>query len=970
MIMNMDNVRKIIFRRGEENQIVLEQGLFKHTLFQQQYLSAMDSFMGICLSMKNNPGDDIANIISFCGDRGDGKSSCMRTTRAILQGENLFTYNDSDNEQELLFKHSCSLLESYPVYALNVIDPSFFDKEHNILDLVVSRLFHEAFRDNTPERKTKEQLKERNELISQFNRVKESMSILEKKRREILDNIEDLDRLAESMRLRDNVRNLVNAFLKYRTNQDGKEYKKLLISIDDLDLNVSGGYTMLEQIRKYLSNDQCVILIALKIEQMTKVVQNALYENSGQNIDVVSVEMCRDMAEKYITKMFPTEHRVIMPKVDDIVNYRLYLQESLAQETEHDQDWETIKEAVVSLIFLKTRYLFYNTEHEVNRIIPRNLRSLRHLLATLLRMDDFEKGNLQSKENQSIFKRYFFNEWTNMLPEEQQTLVQDIIRYSDVSTKNHYILTSLFGLLKESEVKSFKWYNAQARAYNISVGDVLFVIQELQETGHAELGNLLFFLQSYYSMMLYEYYDELVGEMSGTNIVAALYDYQKYEWVNHRFKEKEQPVNKHREIYANDERFRGISKLQQFVGGAYFTYEPGELLPVEQINIMDPYTRQLLYTSMPRDIRGLDAVTIFAYMRKYIQENANIPEDSSTNINIGLLSFKLCEFFALTTKMTQTAEESRAGTYRNRSYPYYLSTFKQGNTIVVFDVMAVFSNIINLRFAYDRFNEVLWGTKNKDKSFFELALNQEGSLLKELLKSYQKDANDLKYQEPLRYAYAMGRMASAGIIRNTDVHQSLLAKVRAERESISKNATSGSGYIGRVIDFYKTILNSEITLYGEADTEFEKLYTINYEKLLRPIITLLENIQEINESVFSQLFRSYEEVAHPKNPQGVTQLESARGGRLAELPTFETALWPNSVEGVQTPYLQPIYNELIKFVWNNELDGKFIKDHLSKELRDMIPSRVRQSITEKHSFASADSFMKRLIELIKDYKNK
>lgn len=127
-------------------------------------------------------------------------------------------------------------------------------------------------------------------------------------------------------------------------------------------------------------------------------------------------------------------------------------------------------------------------------------------------MDDFEKGSLQSKENQNVFKRYFFNEWTTVLPEDQHTLVQDIIRYSDERTKNHYVLTSLLTTrLIGEDTESFGWFNTKVRSYNISVGDVLYVIQYLQETGHADLRDLLFFLQSYYSMSLYDSYDELVG---------------------------------------------------------------------------------------------------------------------------------------------------------------------------------------------------------------------------------------------------------------------------------------------------------------------------------------------------------------------------------------------------------------------------------------------------------------------------
>lgn len=533
--MSMDNVRKVIFRRGDENRIVIEDGNFREILFQQQYLNAMQSFISVCQlqDRKSTKSQTMGtNIISFCGDRGEGKSSCMYTVRRILNEHDVFTFGGAEllNEQERRYQKFAQEIETYPTYALPVIDPSFFDDEHNILDLVVSQLYQEAFFDKEGN-DIEESYEESEALLQRFNRVKESMSTLMKNKREILDNIEDLDRLGESLQLQKKLAELFDEFLKHINKRDSKVRRKLLICIDDLDLNVNGGYTMLEQIRKYLSNEHCVILIALKIEQITKVVQNALFENSGKNNRIIGIEACREMAEKYITKMFPAEHRVNMPTVDEIVNYRVELREAYDETKEPNKEWRTIKEAVVSQIFIKTRYLFYNTEHEVNRIIPRNLRSLRQLLAMLLKMDDFKKGSRVSRENQWAFKKYFFYEWTNILPEDQQSIVNGIIRYSDVSTKNHYVLSSLITSdLIGKDTALFGWFNPKVRAYNISVGDVLYVIRELQDRGHAEIGNLLFFLQSYYSICLYEYYDELVGEVEDAEDSPALYDYSKFKW--------------------------------------------------------------------------------------------------------------------------------------------------------------------------------------------------------------------------------------------------------------------------------------------------------------------------------------------------------------------------------------------------------------------------------------------------------
>lgn len=962
-----DSTRKVIFRRSDENRVVLEEGIFRDSLFQEQYLSAMRSFIDVCRAM-NPELENVSNIVAFCGDRGEGKSSCMQTMRQILVDKELFKVEDNtSNEHERQYIAYSRELKQYPIYALKVIDPSFFDETHNILDLVISRLYQEAFYGEDVENETKAKYKERYQLIRCFDRVKESMSLLEKNRKEIFDNIESLGRLAESMKLRENVSVLFEEFIKYKNKQEGSEnYSKILICIDDLDLNVNGGYTMLEQIRKYLSNPNCVILMALKIEQMTKVVQNALYANSGNNEEIITHEMCRDMAEKYITKLFPNEHRVQMPKVEDIVDYRLELHydyELSKSNSTKPEPWTSIKEAVVSLIFLKTRYLFYNREADVNLVIPRNLRSLRQLVAMLLQMDNFVKGSRISKENQNAFKKYFFNEWTNVLPEEQKEMVHDIISYNDVSTKNHYVLSSLLqpGLIG-ADTELFKWFNARVRAYNVSVGDVLYAIQYLQETGHADLRELLFFLRSYYSMCLYDYYDELVGEVEYAEDIPAIYAYQKYYWNGDDVVEREEEMDKHVEIYAYDERFKGISKLQQLVGGAYYMYEPGELLPEEAVNIRDQHTRRQLFNSMPRDYRALDGYAIFQFMRKYGLTNlttAQIASDESK-----LLAFQMCEFFALTTKMIQTADESRNGNYRYRYYPYYLTSFKRGNTIVLFDVMAIFSNIINIAFAYDRFNEALWGRGTK-QSFFEVALKQKGSLLNQLLAPYEAKANEEEYEEPLRSAFTLGRFASAGIIRNVDVHQSLLAKVKAEKESLSKNATNGSDNAGRLIDFYLTIRNSEIMLYGGADAKLEELYHINYEKLLDPVIKFLENIQKNAPDTFKDLFTTYEERIHSfKQGFKLVGDMDARDGEY-DVESESQVQWPQSINGVDTSYLSAIYEEISEIDWSQKRDGKYIKDHMSDASRNALVYPLNSSITSKQTYKSAEEFMQKLMDLIR-----
>lgn len=972
--MSQDNVRKVIFKRGDENRVVLEKDSFRDSLFQEQYLDAMDSFISVCRTMDNNP-ENVSNIISFCGDRGEGKSSCMRTMREILKRKNIFTIDStSTSEHERRYQTYIREIEQYPLYTLEVIDPSFFDETHNILDLVISKMFQEAFGKEKEGERSHDTYSDKHELLRCFNCVKESMTLLAKERKEILDNIEALDYLAEGLRLQKNVEKLFEEFLKYTGKRSNNTYSgRLIISIDDLDLNVQGGYEMLEQIRKYLCNRHCVILIALKIEQMLKVVQNALYADNKSHGKIISAGMCRDMAEKYITKMFPHEHRVQMPTVSDIVDFKLELRYDYetkdATPNDNSETWESVKEAVVSLIFLKTRYLFYNKEHEVSQIIPNNLRSLRHLLAMLLKMNDFKKGSRVSKENQVAFKKYFFNDWTNVLPETQQAMVHEIINYGDVSTKNHYILTLLLKQLTEKGIKELNWWNQDVRSYNVSVGDVLYVIQSLQETGHAELRSLLFFLQSYYSICLYEYYDELVGEVEDATNGDAIYEYQKYKWDGKKIVLKPKPKDKHVEIYATDERFNEIGKLQQFVGGTYYTYEPGTFLPKEQLQYDDVQTIRgaipqfrVITDLFARDTRNLDANDIFFYMRQYVKELMNT-NSALKDDDLKLLRFHLCEFFALTSKMTQTAEEDGNKNYRNRSYPYYLSGFKQGNTILVFDVLSIFANVINLKFAYNRFNEAIFGNGSTSESFYQIALKQPKSLLNKILQSFVDSNHKKKYSEPIKTAYAIGRMASANIIRNVDVHVALLLKIKADRERISKNKYSGSDNIGRLCDFFDTISDVKMQLYGRADAINDKLYAVKYETLLHQIKKALADVQSNISDDFELLFTPYEKVQAKRRIERHLATEAAK----RKLFSAENNKYPSTIGDVPTPYLQVIYDEIGQLNWANDLNGKTIKESLTKKTLNSIPSKIRQCISARRPYASAKEFVDHIQHLVEQH---
>lgn len=111
----IENEKPIVFVEGDEDRVVIEKKDYGTSLFSSQYTAALGVLRRL-IDIPNDdecyPGQGNSRIIAFCGDRGAGKTSCM----------------------------------------MSVIDPSFFDESHNILELVLGQMYLRFKREATDER--------------------------------------------------------------------------------------------------------------------------------------------------------------------------------------------------------------------------------------------------------------------------------------------------------------------------------------------------------------------------------------------------------------------------------------------------------------------------------------------------------------------------------------------------------------------------------------------------------------------------------------------------------------------------------------------------------------------------------------------------------------------------------------------------------------------------------------------------
>lgn len=699
----------ITFTLGEETLPKIEGSEnYAESLFKEQYDKSFDWVASYLEKVDKAAGDkeklrDLNNVLAYIGERGSGKTSCMLSVAKIL-GEGAEMWKD--HNIPISFKD-----KKFKV--LDCIDPSFFDTKNNILSLIIARLFGEFNEEakNRPndererkERDYKEQKpKLKHELLDIFKKVNDNIDLLLDKKKEFSeDSLQRIDDLAVASNLRDNIEELIKNYLKFLDNKD-----VLVIPVDDVDLHTSEAYKMVEQIRKYFMLPNVIVLFAVKLDQLALVVKKQyanefkeLLNKEGGAFDIGVVD---EMVDRYLGKFIPLGQRIYLADAEVLFERKLEIRN---EDGTVVRTFDSVREAVPTLIFQKTRYLFYNSSVSTSPIVPRNLRELRMLIYMLWKMgnywDDGGKADSMGAYNKTLFKKYFFESWTaGNLESGDQKIIKNLLAITDAATLNMAVVTALkerFTLIAELTPKLpnptgiiFTEYSYILReanmSYNISVGDVMALTRYLDNRIY-DISDimLLFVIRSIYSIKLYEYYDEYTEHY--------IDDPTKAEVIEH--------VESSHEI-RKVERFHDISKYEKLVGGNFVNSNPAivKILPQE-----GPVSR-----------RNLRMINIKAIGQPDLLTDFNLsPADTII----------LREFFALTTSRRaytrNTSINSRYRSPQQSQSPYYREKLTYAPS-GIFDITSVFFNLLNIKRCYGRFSDTL----------YEEALLTKGSILRGLL---------------------------------------------------------------------------------------------------------------------------------------------------------------------------------------------------------------------------------------------
>lgn len=489
-------MKKIIITQGNEFKVFDNDIQKNEDIFEDIYNKAneqkiqLENYTAEILRKDNQfiePVDYLNNVIAFCGERGQGKSTAMQH----FVGE---------------------LGKEIGIEVLKVIDPMALEMAHNIVDIIISRLFDD-FRSERKNMDKKYDL----EFVQSFQKIHRNISVLKNAKRFIEreyaydSSIQNLSDITDSMDMKKNIMELVRLFLKYKKKQ------MLIIPIDDLDLNLKDVYSVAEQLRKYFMIPQIVIVMAVNINQLTLCVERELLTKLNPLRDSGRWDIkreARNMSNRYMEKLIPLTRRMQLPNVRAIAEDGENAVEIIykdQQETRNlfDSGKSGIEKGILKLIYEKTGLIYIAKPNEIHPVIPITLRELVNLISLLGDMSDNQRENLE------LFEQYFCNVWLeNNLSDESVAMVRKI-----ASTQTNALQRDTFislyemwrnRLIKEEKTPSTELEDSVERAYTEfrkggrkpKNGDIINCLRLLELGRESEISRLTIAVTTLFSIRM------------------------------------------------------------------------------------------------------------------------------------------------------------------------------------------------------------------------------------------------------------------------------------------------------------------------------------------------------------------------------------------------------------------------------------------------------------------------------------
>lgn len=332
---------------SEQLEIVLEEEsvdkkYVKHPLYETNFMFALKAVFNMIADKSDDScywgrewennvllKKDKGNIYTFIGQRGAGKTTAMNEFCYILE-----EMSADEKKKQWWLKQSCENRidqmwdKKICFHVLHPIDASLLEQKEDLFEIILVRLYNkfvapcfdksmmshvESVRIAKINQSFENILKRYRNLSNRASSNELSMTFL-------------MQFIGSSSDIKEDLQKLLKEITAIRN--DRFDYEYFVIAIDDLDLNLEYGYQMLEQLQKYFSLDNIIILVAVDYEQMGYVCA----EHFHKGMEFAAQEtMVRDdkkskqydqhskiLSNNYMTKVFPLSKRVFLPDMSKI----------------------------------------------------------------------------------------------------------------------------------------------------------------------------------------------------------------------------------------------------------------------------------------------------------------------------------------------------------------------------------------------------------------------------------------------------------------------------------------------------------------------------------------------------------------------------------------------------------------------------------------------------------------------------
>lgn len=385
------------------------------------------------------------NMIVFSGQRGQGKTSAMLSFSKTLA--------DSGSLQKIVAQEQLTNLEDCSFLAMSPIDPTILEGGQHLLALVLSRML--AYSEQQWQKNTDycsrfhDHSAEQNELLRLYQECLNGINAIKGNHDGIIKSLSDIHKISDSALLKHNFFKLTEQLLNNAFPSGTLPGKKrfLILQFDDTDFRIARGYEIMDEIRKYLTIPNMIILMATDTDLLREVLTQHYVSEFKENLNqkLIDAEELREIGGKYLAKLVPPVYTAYMSHLDEEIRdqrERITLQ-YMDKDGEKPinlisrafgVDEETLskfsfQDVVLRYIYKKTHLVFAAHSAYMNNIIPTTLRGLAQLLSLLNSMEVVpEISNDDVKDTRTLVERlkkqvpvlqnnlhlfevYFMNDW-------------------------------------------------------------------------------------------------------------------------------------------------------------------------------------------------------------------------------------------------------------------------------------------------------------------------------------------------------------------------------------------------------------------------------------------------------------------------------------------------------------------------------------------------------------------------------